>query len=372
MPLRGIINGEAMIGSFLGDDEWNQLKQRVKSENLAVRIPCCSNLAYLRTSKHGIHHFVHKMRGDCMSAPETWQHLKAKQEIVRACREAGYDASTEVEGDGWRADVLAVKGNVKIAFEVQWSPQSWDITLERQQKYKDAGIRCCWLFKSPPEGYRANRDVPLFKLKVSEDACNVIFNPQSYYDWQKEEHQRIPVRDFVISLLTGKIRFCEHITAKHQQSVEIRFINRPCWKCGAFYDVYKVLNTFESNCGESLIYHMYMYNPDSDLNFAFHPEIQQAVSQYVAENDTYELAKFMTYFRKESKVALDAFQCPHCDALLGHKYLMEMYYSDKLNQAEAVMLPIQFQNPPMIMEEDEDFGSLQGHWCFPGNGDFCC
>lgn len=370
MPLRAIIDGEDTIAPFLNNDEWNNLKQRVKSENLDVFIPCCGNPAYLRTSKHGINHFVHKVRGDCTSAPETWQHLKAKQEIIRACREAGYDASTEVNGDGWRADVLAVKANVKIAFEVQWSPQTWDVTQERQQKYKDAGIRCCWVFKSPPEGYRANRDVPLFKFEVIEDVCNV-FNPQSYYSWQEEEHRTTVLSSFVKSLLTGKIRFCEQVTAKTQQSIEIQFINYPCWKCGAFYDVYRVVNTLKSNCGQSLFYHMYMYNTDSDLNFAFHPEIQQVVRQYVSENDSYELARFTTYYRKKATVAIDAFECPHCNALLGHKYLMEIYYS-VADKVRTVVLPIEFKKSPIIMEEDEDFGSLHGHWCFPDNGEFCC
>jgi hypothetical protein len=372
LPLRASINGEMILAPFLDDIEWNRLTQRVKSENLEVTIPCCGNPAYLRTSKHGIHHFVHKVRSDCTSAPETWQHLKAKQAIVRACRDAGYDAITEVGGDGWRADVLAVKGNVKIAFEVQWSSQTWDVTQERQQRYKDAGIRCCWLFKSPPEGYRASRDVPLFKLNIFEDACIVVFNPQSYYDWQEEEHQTIELSNFVKSLLTGKIRFCEYITAKPQKNIEIQFINHPCWKCGALYHVYRVMTTFESNCGQSLLYHMYMYNPDSDLNLAFHPEIQQAVGQHISERKGYELAKFTKYYRKEATVGLDAFQCPHCDALLGHKYLMETYNSDKSNTSDIISIPIQFKNPPMILEEDEDFGSLQGHWCFPENGKFCC
>lgn len=372
MPLRATIDGEDIIAPFLNDDEWNELKKRVKVEKLVVHMPCCGAQGHLRISKYGVRHFYHKSRGDCTSKPETWQHLKSKQEIVRACRAEGYDARTEVEGDGWRADVLAVKDNIKVAFEVQWSPQNWALTQERQQKYKDAGIRGCWLFKSPPQGYLANRNVPLFKLEVTEDTCNVVFNPQSYYDWQEEEHQRIDLRDFIVSLLAGEIRFCEHVTAKSRQSLEIRFISCPCWKCGALYDVYKVVNTFESNCGQRLIYHKVLYNPDSDLNFTFHPEIRHAVYRYVSENETYELAKFTKYYRKEGSGALDAFQCPHCYALLGHKYLMEIVYSDKAKQVELVLLSIQFQNPPMILEEDEHFGLLHAHWCFPDNGEFCC
>ena len=372
MPLRAIIRGENVIAPFLDNEAWEHLKKRVKQDNITVVMPCCGNPAYLRTSKHGFHHFVHKSTGNCTSKPETWQHLKAKHEITLACHAAGYDATTEVEGDGWRADVLATKDNVKIAFEVQWSRQTWEITQQRQQKFTEVGVRGCWFFKSPPEGYRAERNVPLFKLEVTDEDCAIIFNPQSYYDWQEEEHRRIALGDFVMLLLTGKVKFCERITAKPQQSVEIQFINLPCWQCGEFYDVYRVVSTFKTDCGQSLYYHMHLYNPDSDLNFAFHPEIQQALSQYAAENNSVELAKFTKYRRKSSPMPLDAFQCPHCGALLGHKYLMEIYCSDKPDHLQIVMLQMQFRNPPTILEEDEHFGALHGHWCFPENGQFCC
>lgn len=150
MPLRATVNNEIVLAPFLSDDDWRTLKKRIKQEKLHVKIPCCGNSGYLRTSKRGMNHFVHKVRGDCTSGSETWQHLKAKYEIVLACREAGYDAITEAEGEGWRADVLATKGRIKIAFEIQWSPQTLETTLERQERYEKSGIRCCWFFKKPP------------------------------------------------------------------------------------------------------------------------------------------------------------------------------------------------------------------------------
>lgn len=105
MPLRAIIGGESILAPFLSDDEWIHLKNRIKDENLITQLPCCGQAAYLRTSKHGIYHFVHKERDNCTSEPETWQHLKAKRDIVLACKAAGYDATTELSGDNWRADI---------------------------------------------------------------------------------------------------------------------------------------------------------------------------------------------------------------------------------------------------------------------------
>jgi competence protein CoiA len=129
----------------MSDEEWLNLKaQRPK-----VRLCCCDSTGYLRTSKLGTKHFVHGKDRICNWAPEKWQHLLAKTEIVRVCQQFGYDAKTEVSGSDWRADVLATKTDrgqlIRLAFEVQWSPQTLEETAARQAKYQRDGIRCCWL-----------------------------------------------------------------------------------------------------------------------------------------------------------------------------------------------------------------------------------
>jgi hypothetical protein len=367
MPLRAIINGENIIAPFLSEDEWLRLKNRIKEQNLVVELPCCRQIAFLRTSKYGIQHFVHKERDNCTSAPETWQHLKAKQEIVLACKAAGYDAITEISGDGWRADTLATKGKQKIAFEVQWSPQNLAETEIRQQIYKNAEVRCCWFFKKMPVGnhHPPRRDLPMFQILIDEDEpSKVILDGKEFL-----------LSDFVELLLRGKIRFCERITAKSMQSFEFKFIKIPCWKCGALYDVYRILSHFETDCGRSLTYHNYLYNTDSELNFEFHPEINAAIKAYL-ENAyagklrTLNLAKTTKYYQKTSRDQLDAFQCPHCEALLGHKYLMEVYC--RKSEEENATVQIVFANPPSIREQDDYFGDLHGHWCYPDTGMFCC
>lgn len=366
MPLRAIINGVDVIASFMTDDEWSQLKQRIKAEKLDVRMPCCGAQAHLRTSKYGVHHFYHKKKGDCTSPPETWQHLKAKQEIVLACREAGYDARTEVEGEGWRADVLAEKGNARIAFEVQWSPQSWEVTKQRQQKFKDAGVRGCWFFKRLPDYYYPTGDVPSFALHVTTDACTVIF----YTD---DASQEIPLSQFISLLLNSKLRFCDQFRAAPAQDVEIKLMPYPCWTCGVFYYVYQVTNRFTTGCGQEMYYEDYFNNPESDVYFAFHPEVKRAVKRY-ATSKGIELGHFTRYRRKSSGIRLNAFKCPHCDALLGHNYLMEVYYSDRVYASMPVitaMIPIHFKNPPVIREELDGYFP-QSHWCFPDDGAFCC
>ena len=75
----------------------------------------------MRVSKLGTQHFVHARRSDaCTSAPESAEHLLLKSIILVAVRNAGWDGDVEVcsQEGGWRADVMASKDKLRVAFEV--------------------------------------------------------------------------------------------------------------------------------------------------------------------------------------------------------------------------------------------------------------
>ncbi|MEP7293107.1 MAG: competence protein CoiA family protein, partial [Chloroflexota bacterium] len=118
MPLRALVNGVEVIAPALSEAEWDALRDT----SARVILPCCGSEGYLRRSAMGTAHFAHKKGAHCaVGQGETIHHLKAKSDILIACQQAGYTALPEVAGDDWRADVLAVQGSVRIAFEVQWS-----------------------------------------------------------------------------------------------------------------------------------------------------------------------------------------------------------------------------------------------------------
>ncbi|MCZ7545096.1 MAG: competence protein CoiA family protein [Anaerolineae bacterium] len=356
MPLRAIIDGEDLLAPFLDDEAWASLKHRTKLEGLDVRLPCCGNSAYLRTSKRGLRHFVHRERGTCTSAPETWQHLKAKHNIVLACRAVGYEAITEASGEGWRADVLATKGNVKVAFEVQWSAQSWEVTQERQQQYRAAGIRGCWLFKRPPARYRANRDVPLFRLVVTEEAATVIFNPVSYETWEGTGNRRVPLTDFVTALLTGKIKFCDRLQTQRRQKVRIVFVETGCWRCHRPHHVYYV-HDLQTSCGDTV---------EADY---FARQIIAIVRQFKESPDGQQLqiGHIKERYSKTVNAKYMSFGCPHCDAIVGDFFL----HHEIIPKAACYE-----DQAPAILETEITLSELLSrgheHWCFPENGQFCC
>ena len=174
MPLRSLIDGKEVIAPLLDEDEWNRLKEAVRSKESVILLPCCQRSGFFRTSQLGTHHFVHKRKLDCDWKPETAEHLKIKSETVVACKNAGYGVSSEVSGSDWRADVLATKGSRKIAFEVQWSAQTLEETLDRQERYRRDGVRGCWLFRKIPNGLY---DAPYEQIDALIEAGKVVFGP---------------------------------------------------------------------------------------------------------------------------------------------------------------------------------------------------
>ena len=172
MPLRAYLDNEEIISIDQTDDRWKDLKKLIK-KNSSLQLACCKQNGFLRTSSKGLKHFVHtRLENTCDWKPESPEHLKAKIEIIEACKENGWKAIPEYSEANWRADVLAIQNEKRIAFEVQWSKQSFEETRLRQERYKESNVRGCWFFRTAPNELReffytsliADKDIPAFKI----------------------------------------------------------------------------------------------------------------------------------------------------------------------------------------------------------------
>jgi competence CoiA-like predicted nuclease len=175
MPLRAKVNGKELISHLLPKEQWDELRKQKKKE---VLLPCgCGG--HLRTSKLGLQHFYHQRKNpDCDWENEGPVHLQAKIEILKACESLGFSTEIEALGKDWRADVLATKQGsrnnlIQIAFEVQWSSQTLQVTEERQAKYDRDHIRTCWLFQRLPSE-KQRKDLPMFLLRMEPENRLVV------------------------------------------------------------------------------------------------------------------------------------------------------------------------------------------------------
>jgi len=167
MPLRCIGPDGQSIQSFdLPEAEWSGLGQENRRSR-QLRMPCCDASVVMKVSTRGLKFFAHKSRGPCQSAPETEAHLALKTLAAQAARRAGWTCSTEASGSSptgetWTADVLAHKGEAKVAIEIQWSPQTNEESLYRQERYRQSGVRCLWLLRR--SGFPVSQDFPAARV----------------------------------------------------------------------------------------------------------------------------------------------------------------------------------------------------------------
>jgi len=190
MPLRCLDSDENSIHAFeLADEAWSALRAENKKRR-HLRLPCCPAQVILKTSPLGLRFFAHSSKGSCTTEPETEEHLLLKTLIAEAVSKAGWSCATEVagcapSGYAWTADVLAEKGKHKIAFEIQWSSQTTEETLYRQERYRESGIRCLWLFRRT--GFPISEALP---------AVCIGGDKTSGFDIRIPLYTRVPPREF--------------------------------------------------------------------------------------------------------------------------------------------------------------------------------
>ena len=338
MPLRAFVDGKEVIAPMIGEAEWEALRD----SGATVTLPCCGAEGYLRRSPMGTLHFAHKRGAHCDSSGETIHHLKAKADIVLACQRAGYSALTEVAGDDWRADVLAVQGTARIAFEVQWSFLRLENAVYRQERYARDGVRGCWFFRNPPPqltrggDLKAQQELPLFHLYSNADhSFSVAVNERLY-----------GLDDVVEALLGGRIHFCKVARAERDQHLHLTPFEIACPHCARPTRVFYVAPQLTSRCGRKFKLR------DHPLDFALRSDVRTAALSLL-KDDT-----------RLGKVTAESFYCVSCSRRLEAQAVeMALYGTNRLASAETLDFNVRLSKP---------ITSGAPHWCFPDDGVFCC
>lgn len=347
MPLKAFNGSTPLIAPLVSDESWDAIRDDIKQKRLTLRFACCDSDCYARESKLGTRHFVHKRGADCGAVGETLEHLLAKSLVALGVRDAGWNVDVEAEGDGWRADVLAERKSIRVAIEVQWSAQTLEETMARQERYEQADIRCAWLFRRLPKGMKQTKELPAFKL--------------DFADRQEPKVDGVPLRSFASALLNRKVKFCERTKAAQTQRLTISFYPYECWKCKRSCHAFQVAN--EAMAVLSVHDVGIAYLGDAFPNGADCCSEALEIARRTKSDDEGNpllLGQIKNRYSRTINRSYLSQGCPHCDAIFGDHYLGTelLYRTPVLTQEFVAHIP-------------KSFDVEQPHWCYSETREFC-
>ena len=126
--------------------------------------------------------------------------------------------------------MLAHKGQAKVAIEIQWSAQTNEESLYRQERYRQSGVRCLWLFRR--SGFPVSKDFPA--ACISGDITTGF-----------EAHlggQVMPLDEFLDAVFAGRFRYGIPLGAKAIVRIQSGVLG--CWKCGAVTRIVTFIEVF--------------------------------------------------------------------------------------------------------------------------------
>lgn len=304
MPLRAVKNGEMIQAYNFSEEEWDVLKEKRKKFKLIM--PCCQNKAIPKRSKLGTQFFAHSKRGDCISKAESKEHLLAKSIIARVCQERGWQVTTEYRGqttnnEVWIADIYAEKNSIKIIFEVQWSPQTEEVTRKRQERYKQAGIRSAWLVKERKRNlYNTIEEyqIPYFEMRYNEDTNNFII-----------PRYNVTLEKFIKGMLNKELTWFP--PKKMNVDTGLIIIEDYCWKCGKKISLVSGLLSINK---KKNFEHFYKFN-----------EVSATIASILTPNlkKKYHIGEIKQRYSKTVQNKYLSNGCYYCDAIYGDFFLKE-------------------------------------------------
>jgi len=325
MPLRCIDEvGESVHSFEIEHERWNALREENKRHQ-HLRLPCCGGGTVLKTSRLGTHFFAHHKNGECGGAPESLDHLQIKEIVAKEMRECGWHAETEVtgycpNGEQWRTDVLASKANVKVAVEVQWSPESIDVILDRQSRYKRSGIRGLWLIKQP--GFPISKDLPAACVYLPKDEKQYTVLIPYFANLKARDRQnasnwvkRTSVTAFIRAALEARLRW--GVKAGQNATATVYAAQARCWRCKSETELVTRIDLDIESIPYSLSIYDFEHKPRL-LYFLLPGDLKSA-----------GVGVIKSRYSKTMGEAYVSNGCVSCDAIQGRFYDHEVAYDAK-------------------------------------------
>jgi hypothetical protein len=275
--------------------------------------------------------------------------------IYLKARELGYLAEKEKSGPGWCADVLVTKGNEKVAFEIQLSPQTYKETQARQDRFKNSGVTGCWLHLRPYKRlYTDLADLPLFYLSSQNG---------NHYVNLIDNRKTVLLGDFIKGFLQREIKYCTIAKTCRLQKLRINFIEMACWKCKAINHIYYLDNPYVTSCSFAIDQEEAMWGDDKN---AYLPHVLKAVNNILKspQGSKLRVGEIKKRFSGAVGASYSSFGCYKCDSIFGDWFVMH----EELDARNGITPINTFE---IEVEADKQLISAYGHWCYPEDKDFC-
>lgn len=246
MPMVATLNDEAIDSFSIDGPEWQALRASYRQQDLRM---VCGGAAIPKTSSLGLRFFAHYPGQDCglhQSGPESAEHQAAKRALADAAREAGWDAEVEsiAPDRSWIADVLIQRNGLRVALEVQWSPQTVDEFERRSARYRASGVDCVWFVG--PKNHK--RDVPR-SYAINGDASDLTVIVPGLLGRQDES---LPLADGARRMFSGELATGADLRTTE---LEVGYFPLRCFvkQCNAWYSRWFLSGLVaESRCGQNV------------------------------------------------------------------------------------------------------------------------
>jgi len=142
-------NQEIDIDDYQSEEQILELRAWSNNGLLRCPDPKCGGMVVLHKCNLKRSHFAHRVKGDqCRISEESAEHDLAKSWIYNILRNQYPPECVKKESfvdSGQKADILLITPTQKFAIEIQFSPQSDEVWIQRTTDYQKAGIVPLWI-----------------------------------------------------------------------------------------------------------------------------------------------------------------------------------------------------------------------------------
>lgn len=209
MPLLALDTkiGQVLDATAASDDVWAAVWRARTGPRLRCRT-CDAPVHAKARSSSGLRFFAHTTAvPDCPRTGESAKHLHLKGRFAAAFRAAGWVAELEVDGPGWRADVLvhSPDGARRYAVEVQLASIAEVDVAERTRRHEAAGVTTIWVLSERRPGWA--QTLPSVVIDADGQVTGTVLVPArpSKYDERPRFAPAASIELFARRLAEGRL-----------------------------------------------------------------------------------------------------------------------------------------------------------------------